>query len=101
LAYQPPANNTFLSEQTSHQQPASNTFLLEQISTSHQPLAKRTGCKLRHSKSTSRRRRHCPTVVCGTLARKKRMMRRGTGKKREKKQNVNIMFTVNTNLNNM
>jgi hypothetical protein len=29
LAYQPPANNTFLSEQ---------------ISTSHQPLAKRTGC---------------------------------------------------------
>jgi hypothetical protein len=37
---------TFLSEQTSHQQPASNTFLSEQTSTSHQPPAKRTGCKL-------------------------------------------------------
>jgi hypothetical protein len=39
LAYQPPANSTFLSEQTSHQQPASNTFLSEQTSTStsHQP----------------------------------------------------------------
>jgi competence CoiA-like predicted nuclease len=35
-AYQPPANSTFLSEQTSHQQSASSTFLLEQISTSHQ-----------------------------------------------------------------
>jgi hypothetical protein len=43
LAYQPPANRTFLSEQTSHQQPASSTFLSEQISTSHQPPAKRTG----------------------------------------------------------
>jgi plasmid rolling circle replication initiator protein Rep len=37
LAYQPPANSTFLSEQTSHQQSASSTFLSEQISTSHQP----------------------------------------------------------------
>jgi hypothetical protein len=37
LAYQPPDNSTFLSEQTSHQQPASRTFLSEQISTSHQP----------------------------------------------------------------
>jgi hypothetical protein len=43
LAYQPPANSTFLSEQTSHQQPASSTFLSEQISTSHQQPAKRTG----------------------------------------------------------
>jgi hypothetical protein len=37
LAYQQPASNTFLSEQTSHQQPASNTLLSEQIGTSHQP----------------------------------------------------------------
>jgi hypothetical protein len=44
LAYQPPANDTFLSEQTSHQQPASSTFLSEQTSSSHQPPAKRTGC---------------------------------------------------------
>jgi hypothetical protein len=36
LAYQPPANNTFLSEQTSQQQPANSTFLSEQISTSRQ-----------------------------------------------------------------
>jgi hypothetical protein len=43
LAYQPPANSTFLSEQTSHQQPASSTFLSEQISIIHQPPAKRTG----------------------------------------------------------
>jgi hypothetical protein len=42
-AYQPPANSTFLSEQTSHQQSASSTFLSEQISTNHQPPAKRTG----------------------------------------------------------
>jgi hypothetical protein len=41
LAYQPPANSTFLSEQTSQQQPASSTFLSEQISTSHQPSAAR------------------------------------------------------------
>jgi hypothetical protein len=34
-AYQPPANSTFLSEQTSHRQSASSTFLSEQISTSH------------------------------------------------------------------
>jgi hypothetical protein len=34
LSYQPPANSTFLSEQTSHQQPANSTFLPEQISTS-------------------------------------------------------------------
>jgi hypothetical protein len=44
LAYQPSANSTFHSEQTSHQQPASSTFLSEQISTSHQPPAKLTGC---------------------------------------------------------
>jgi hypothetical protein len=37
LAYQPPANSTFLSEQTSHQQPGSSTFLSEQISISHPP----------------------------------------------------------------
>jgi hypothetical protein len=37
LAYQPPANSTFLSEQISHQQPASRTFLSQQISTSHRP----------------------------------------------------------------
>jgi hypothetical protein len=43
LAYQSPANNIFLSAQTSHQQPASSTFLSEQTSTSHQPPAKRTG----------------------------------------------------------
>jgi hypothetical protein len=43
LAYQPPANNTFLSQQISHQQPANGTFLSEQTSTSHQPPAKRTG----------------------------------------------------------
>jgi hypothetical protein len=35
LAYQPPANSTFISEQTSHQQPASSTSLSEQNSTSH------------------------------------------------------------------
>jgi hypothetical protein len=46
LAYQPPANSTFLSEQTSHQQPTSSTFLSEQTSTSHQPPAKRTGSML-------------------------------------------------------
>jgi hypothetical protein len=46
LAYQPPANSTFLSEQTSHQQPASSTLLSEQTSTSHQPPANRTGCSL-------------------------------------------------------
>jgi hypothetical protein len=39
-------NSTFLSEQISHQQTASSTFLSEQISTSHQPLAKRTGLHL-------------------------------------------------------
>jgi hypothetical protein len=43
LAYQPPANSTFLSEQISHQQPTNSTFLSEQISTSRQPPAKRTG----------------------------------------------------------
>jgi hypothetical protein len=32
LAYQPPVNSTFLSEQTSHQQPVSSTFLSEQTS---------------------------------------------------------------------
>jgi hypothetical protein len=42
LAYQPPANSTFLSEQISHQQSASSTFLSKQISISHQPPAKRT-----------------------------------------------------------
>jgi hypothetical protein len=46
LAYQPPASNTFLSEQISHQQPANSTFLSEQTSTGHQPPAKRTGCIL-------------------------------------------------------
>jgi hypothetical protein len=46
LAYQPPASSNFLSEQISHQQSASSTFLSEQISTSHQPPAKRTGCKM-------------------------------------------------------
>jgi hypothetical protein len=49
LAYQPPANSTFLSEQTSHQQPASSTFLSEQTSTSHQPPAKRTGSLADHT----------------------------------------------------
>jgi hypothetical protein len=46
LDYQPPANNTFLSEQTSHHQSANSTFLSEQISISYQPPAKRTGCWL-------------------------------------------------------
>jgi hypothetical protein len=45
LAYRPPANSTFLSEQISHQQPASSIFLSQQISTSHQQPAKQTGCK--------------------------------------------------------
>jgi hypothetical protein len=44
LAYQPPANCTFFSEQTSHYQPAISTFFSEQISISHQQPAKRTGC---------------------------------------------------------
>jgi hypothetical protein len=39
-AYQPPANSTFLSEQTSHQQSASSTLLSAQINTSHHPPAK-------------------------------------------------------------
>jgi hypothetical protein len=39
-AYQPPANSTFLSEQTSHEQLASSTLLSEQTSTSYQPPAK-------------------------------------------------------------
>jgi hypothetical protein len=43
LAYLPPSNSTFLSEQIRHRQPANNTFLSEQTSTSHQPPAKRTG----------------------------------------------------------
>jgi hypothetical protein len=43
LAYQPPANSTFLSQQISHQQPANSTLLSEQTSTSHQPPANRTG----------------------------------------------------------
>jgi hypothetical protein len=37
LSYQPPANNTFILEQTWHQQPANNTFLSKQISTNHKP----------------------------------------------------------------
>jgi hypothetical protein len=41
LAYQPPANSTFLSEQISHQQPTNSTFLSEQTSTNHQPPANR------------------------------------------------------------
>jgi hypothetical protein len=45
LAYQPAANSTILSEQTSHQQSVNITFLSEQTSTSHQPPAKRTGRK--------------------------------------------------------
>jgi hypothetical protein len=49
LAYQPPANSTFLSEQTSHHQPANSTFLSEQTSTSHQPPAERTGCWYVHA----------------------------------------------------
>jgi hypothetical protein len=46
LAYQPPANSTFLSQQISHQQPANSTLLSEQTSTSHQPPANRTGCEM-------------------------------------------------------
>jgi hypothetical protein len=46
LAYQPPANSTFLSEKpaTSNQQPASSTFLSEQTSTSHQPNEQAVEC---------------------------------------------------------
>jgi hypothetical protein len=39
----PSANDTFLSQQTSHQQSASSIFLSEKISISHQPPAKRAG----------------------------------------------------------
>jgi hypothetical protein len=46
LAYQPPANSTFLSEQTSHQQQANSIFLSKQTSTSHQQPAEQTGCQL-------------------------------------------------------
>jgi hypothetical protein len=56
LAYQPPASNTFLSQQISHQQPANSTFLSEQTSTSHQPPAKRTG---RLSLNRKRVHYHC------------------------------------------
>jgi hypothetical protein len=35
LAYQPPANSIFLSEQIIRQQTASSTFLSEQINTNH------------------------------------------------------------------
>jgi hypothetical protein len=44
LAYQPPANSIFLSQQTSHQQPASSILLSEQTSINHQPPANQTGC---------------------------------------------------------
>jgi hypothetical protein len=39
LAYQPPANSIFLSEQTSNEQPASSTFLSDESASaiSHQP----------------------------------------------------------------
>jgi hypothetical protein len=61
LAYQQPANSTFLSEQTSHQQSANSIFLSEQISTSHQPPAKRTGFRMeflmRHKYCGNRPRR--------------------------------------------
>jgi hypothetical protein len=43
LGYQPPTNNTFLSEQTKHQQPDNITFISKQINTIRQPQAKRTG----------------------------------------------------------
>jgi hypothetical protein len=39
LAYQPPTNSIFLSEETNHQQPASSTFLSKQTSTGHQSPA--------------------------------------------------------------
>jgi hypothetical protein len=42
ISHQP---TVILSEQTSHQQSANSIFLSEQISTSHQPPAKRTGCR--------------------------------------------------------
>jgi hypothetical protein len=66
LAYQPPANSTFLSQQISHQQPASSTFLSEQISTSHQPPAKRTastGLWTRGTKIESRTRKDIPPLL--------------------------------------
>jgi hypothetical protein len=44
VAYQPPANITFLLEQTNLQQSDNSTFLSEQISTSHKPPAKGTCC---------------------------------------------------------
>jgi hypothetical protein len=72
LAYQPPASNIFLSEQTSHQQSANNTFLSEQ--TSHRPPAKRTGWSFSPSAKPDRiisppndcngqNRRSCPAEV--------------------------------------
>jgi hypothetical protein len=42
LAYQPPANSIFLSEQISQHQLTSSIFLSQQIITRHQPPAKRT-----------------------------------------------------------
>jgi hypothetical protein len=38
------ATRTFMSEQISHQQPANNSFLSEQTSIGHRPPAKRTSC---------------------------------------------------------
>jgi hypothetical protein len=49
LAYQPPANSTFLLEQTSHRQPANSTFLSQQI---------------RHSQTTSLHLRPTRTPRC-------------------------------------
>jgi hypothetical protein len=63
LAYQPPATSTFLSEQINHQQSGSSTFLSEQISTSHQPPAKRTGCKASSSTILPKHASQQPSTV--------------------------------------
>jgi hypothetical protein len=52
LAYQPPTNNTFHSEQTSHWQSASSTFLPKQTNTSHQLPAKGTGRAVRRERES-------------------------------------------------
>jgi hypothetical protein len=54
LAYQPPANSTFLSEQTSHQQPASSTLLSEQTSTSHQPTEQAVDLRAKQQRDKQR-----------------------------------------------
>jgi hypothetical protein len=54
LAYQPPANSTFLSEQTSHQQPARTSQQYSSLRTNqHQPSATSQPNKLKEGTDTS------------------------------------------------